>query len=418
MNRAQVGGHGAGNLRWGVRVLAAVVSGLAACVGGEDVPEPWARHVIDDSSRGADGVRLADANGDGLLDIVTGWEEGGMTRIYLNPGVERAKSAWPAITVGKTKSVEDAVFADLDGDGALDVVSCCEGGTRTVYVHWAPAAADYANSGTWRQQAIPESEKRMMWMFAVPAQIDGRNSVDIVAAAKGKGAQIGWFEAPADPGTLQYAWHPIADAGWVMSVVMCDMDGDGDDDVLASDRKGANRGVHWFENPGARNDVHKRWTRHTIGGRDREVMFLKVGDLDADGLTDVVVAAKPDRILFLRRRDASGDTWTEHTISFPTNTGNAKGVAVADFDCDGRNDIVFSCESATGDKRGVMWLSRLGASLDSEWQAHDVSGPDGIKFDRIEILDLDGDGDPDILTCEERAAKGGLGVFWYENPQR
>ena len=38
--------------------------------------EPWPRHVIDDSSVGADGVRLADVNGDGLPDITTGWEEG------------------------------------------------------------------------------------------------------------------------------------------------------------------------------------------------------------------------------------------------------------------------------------------------------------------------------------------------------
>ena len=34
---------------------------------------PWPRHTIDDSSRGADGVRLADVNGDRLPDIVTGW---------------------------------------------------------------------------------------------------------------------------------------------------------------------------------------------------------------------------------------------------------------------------------------------------------------------------------------------------------
>ena len=36
----------------------------------------WKRHVIDDSSRGADGTRLADINGDGLPDIATGWEQG------------------------------------------------------------------------------------------------------------------------------------------------------------------------------------------------------------------------------------------------------------------------------------------------------------------------------------------------------
>ena len=42
-----------------------------------------------------------------------------------------------------------------------------------------------------------------------------------------------------------------------------------------------------------------------------------------------------------------------------------------------------------------------------------LSGPAGVKFDRIELRDLDGDGDLDLITCEER---DNLGVFWYENP--
>ena len=50
------------------------------------VNRPWPRHVIDDSLVGADGVRLADVNGDGLLDVASGWEESGLTRVYLNPG--------------------------------------------------------------------------------------------------------------------------------------------------------------------------------------------------------------------------------------------------------------------------------------------------------------------------------------------
>ena len=44
-----------------------------------------------------------------------------------------------------------------------------------------------------------------------------------------------------------------------------------------------------------------------------------------------------------------------------------------------------------------------------------ISDAEGVKYDRIELLDLDRDGDLDMITCEERA---GLGVVWFENPQK
>ena len=80
----------------------------------------WKMHIIDNTSRGADGVRLKDVNKDGLPDIATGWEEGGVIRTYLNPGPKKVKQPWPHTEVGKVKSPEDAVFADLDGDGDLE----------------------------------------------------------------------------------------------------------------------------------------------------------------------------------------------------------------------------------------------------------------------------------------------------------
>ena len=65
-----------------------------AWVHAEDRGEPWRRHAIDGSSRGADGVRLADVNGDGRPDIATGWEEGGVIRAYLQSRAG-ARSARP-----------------------------------------------------------------------------------------------------------------------------------------------------------------------------------------------------------------------------------------------------------------------------------------------------------------------------------
>ena len=81
-----------------MRILIALATfGIASVATAGD---PWTMHIIDDSSRGADGVRMADVNGDGYLDIATGWEEGGVVRMYLNPGPRRARQSWPGVTVG------------------------------------------------------------------------------------------------------------------------------------------------------------------------------------------------------------------------------------------------------------------------------------------------------------------------------
>ena len=91
-------------------------------------------------------------------------------------------------------------------------------------------------------------------------------------------------------------------------------------------------------------------------------------------------------------------------------TGRMKAVRMGDLDQDGDVDLVYSCEGADGPLRGVIWLE----SQDGHrWIMHDVSGEPGHKYDHMKLLDLDEDGDLDILTCEERDQ---LGVVWYENP--
>lgn len=105
--------------------------------------EPWARHAIDPADAangvmGADGVKLADINGDGRLNIVTGWEEGNRIRFYLQPELSAIRDPWPHVEVAKINSPEDAVFADLDGDGRLDIVSASEGSDRALYVQRSP----------------------------------------------------------------------------------------------------------------------------------------------------------------------------------------------------------------------------------------------------------------------------------------
>ena len=78
------------------------------------------------------------------------------------------------VTVGEVGKPEDAVFVDLDGDGALDVVSSTEGKTRTIFVHWAPQSRNhYLDAEVWNASAIVASKSLTQWMFTLPIQSDG-----------------------------------------------------------------------------------------------------------------------------------------------------------------------------------------------------------------------------------------------------
>ncbi|MHC4880317.1 MAG: FG-GAP repeat domain-containing protein [Planctomycetota bacterium] len=406
--------HSATALLLVTTILAATTSGEP----GHAADSPWKRHTIDDSSKGADGVRLADANGDGYLDIATGWEEGGVIRVYLNPGPQQARQKWPAVTVGRVKSAEDAVFADLDGDGSLDVVSSCEGRTRTMFVHWAPTSRDdYLAESAWETQPIPCTQNKQLWMFALPLDVDGRHGIDLIVGSKGSNGSIGWLESPQNPRDLNgWTYHRLRDSGWIMSLVARDMDGDGDNDVIASDRKGAGRRVLWLENPGpAANRSNTDWIEHPVGGDDSETMFIDVKsprEKPDSPPTEIFTATKPVEMRIFART-AGASAWQSRRLLFADreSIGTAKSVRVADIDLNGRPDIVYSCEQANGAKEGVVWYS-MG---EDRFHRHPISGRDGVKFDLLQLVDLDADGDLDVITCEERA---NLGVIWYENPSK
>ena len=355
---------------------------------------PWKRHTIDDQFRGADGVRLADYNGDGRPDVVTGWEESGVIRLYLQPDSASLTKPWPSVSVAQVRSPEDAVPADLDGDGKLDIVSCHEGKQRQLVVHWNDADAndDLLDASSWSSTRFKQLDGQL-WMFALPlGKLESQ--IALVVGSKGKNASITLLLSPSAPSRDLSDWRTLRlrDAGWIMSLRSVDMDDDGDRDVVFSDRKGNRRMAGWLEQP---DDLMQPWIEHPIAGQDKEPMFLSATS------GQVVVATRNDAFLDCVRM---GQTWRITKIAHPEGVKFGKAIEPL-----GKGQIVMSCNTHAGpikDRPG-LWLR----SVDGNWSAIDPTTH--VKFDRMELLDLDSDGDLDVMTCEERQ---NLGVIWYENP--
>jgi hypothetical protein len=116
----------------------------------------------------------------------------------------------------------------------------------------------------------------------------------------------------------------------------------------------------------------------------------------------------------MRQTSAPAEPWRTQIITVdPSMVGGAKAVAVADLTLDGQLDIVLTCEGATEHKAGVAWAQLTDARTIPADRISSISGVDGVKFDLIALLDLDQDGDSDVITCEETDQ---LGLIWYENP--
>lgn len=398
-------------------------------IGGVTLPpnttgsRPWKRHVVDaadpaDGKKGADGVRIKDANRDRRPDVVTGWEDGKAIRVCLNPGPELATKPWPAVTVGRVSDAEDAVFTDLDGDLRMDVLSACEGKTRSVFVHWAPSSPqDYLEESKWETAAIPCTEGAAAWMFLVPFDVDRDGDMDIITGSKGANGAIGWLVNPGQSRARkldQWRWVKLASAGWIMSICHQDLDGDGHREFTYSDRKGDRSGIYTMSHLNSAPWVSEP---RLLGFFGKEVRFMDIGDLNGDGKPDIATTVAPDQFGYLIQPNETPfrKKWAEKLSSPIRNRaefGESKAVKIADLSGDGKPEIVATGTKADGGLSGAFHFP-FETDPDESITATDIGGPEGIKFDRIEMVDLDGDGDLDLLTCEERA---GLGVFWYENP--
>ncbi len=183
------------------------------------------------------------------------------------------------------------------------------------------------------------------------------------------------------------------------SVYAADLDDDGDRDVIGA--AGAGDEIAWWSNNGG-NPI--QWTKYTIRSGYDFAHEVYAHDLDEDGDMDVLGASTNlDLISWWRNEGGNPVQWTEQTIG--VNFDGAKSVRVADLDDDGDNDVVGAC--LDGNK--VNWWRNDGGDP-IQWTEFNIdSYLTGAH--RVQIIDLDGDQDLDILAAGYLVGQ----IAWYSN---
>ena len=212
--------------------------------------EPWTMRVVEDEVAETRMICAADIDRDGRMDLLGGARVAGVVMWYQNPGDPRTQpwkkhviddqAAWPA----------HGHPVDMDGDGDLDVVMACgmcAGDDRPGEVVW------YENNGTprdgkpWKKHVICRPFPQ--GFEAVAADLDGDGQIEVVATAWGANGGLYWFKHDGDPcGT--WSRHVLKE-GWAMAnqVIVADLDGDGRPDIVAGAERGSNE-LRWWRNEG------------------------------------------------------------------------------------------------------------------------------------------------------------------------
>ncbi|MBI3845453.1 MAG: VCBS repeat-containing protein [Planctomycetes bacterium] len=345
-------------------------------------------------------VALGDLDGDGDMDVVTanGSSPSGddtLTVFFQRPG----GSFSPPLVLTHPGMVQpvDIAVGDLDGDGDLDLVSANGGAGNPTLTIWfqrddAPGVFDFDPEGPLGGPGIPGGR------FSVAiGDLDGDGDNDLAWTKARSGELMIFFQT--EPGRFEANPRgPLGSpgvSGEPRQVVIADLDGDGDNDLVTSNGRPA---------PTQEGDVYLFFqTAPGVFEASRPTSFLEVppgpvaaGDLDGDGHTDVVAGVESFdtrlRVFF----QVTGIPSAPMRLTDP-RLGDSLGVAAADLNGDGRLDLVtansaFSTNSLTLFFQGSTPGEFLRPALEITHPL--MSGP---LF--VTPVDLDGDGAVDLVTA-------------------
>lgn len=295
---------------------------------------------VDESGKGYawDFANIAvDVDGDGFLDVVAcDWFDAQSTW-FRNPGKEwETASLWKEHLIEKNGNFETLASVDLTGSGKnREILPAVQ---RTVWY-------DLTKAGKFDIHVV--SEELLTFGHGV-GDVNGDGRIDIIRPEC-------WFEAPKDIRSGNWKRHSLglfADAPKdAAEIHVLDVNGDRLNDIIAS--AAHDYGIYWFEQIRSGSEIS--WRRHLIDDSWSQVHVLTLCDIDDDGQQEIVAGKRfmahngsdpgefePLGIYWYKpSKTASGEvSWNKHIISYDDGIGVGMNIVFADMNGDGKIDIV------------------------------------------------------------------------------
>jgi hypothetical protein len=329
-------------------------------------------------------IRAGDLNGDGRPEIVTGgwwWE---------NPGWIESK--WRRHEFGGGLK-NAAVVYDFDGDGLADVLGT-DGTVRGGRFYLAMNSG----GGNFAVKKIAAPSRGDFLQGAVAGRLDGDGVQVVLSWHNGDrvSPKIG-TELLHVPDNIAGDWklEQLSALTNEEEIALGDIDGDGRVDI--------HLGTDWLRNMGGGKFERREGLKIAKGSVDR----LRLADVDNDGDLDVVIGLEHAKGLIWGENRKMDDavTWIVHPIAADFLH---MSLDLGDIDGDGDIDVVSGAHKKRGE---VMLYENLGKG--ARWKGHlvDSGAPNIDHHMGTQLVDLDGDGDLDIISVGWRDRS----VTIYEN---
>jgi len=363
-------------------------------ISGEGPPPLWSKPILGYA------VAVGDITGDGEPEVIAGalndtsdkegTLEGGFTietggwKVYVFD--KDGDLLWSYPVTGEVKDIE---IGDVDGDGIDDIVACN-----------SYASHVYAINGTGHNiTGWPLITGAPIVDLAV-GQLDGLGGMDVAA--------IGPYDLLVYNSTGALMWSACVDEG--CAVEIGDVDGDGDNEVVAADYNpspvtggfGVTFGgwVLAYDGDDGGAPLYSFYTEDN--GRIEDI---ELGDLD--GNPDDVEVAAVTRILYtLFAIDIDSPPAEQEMWSYPIAWPSAyygESLAIGDVDRDYKNEVVAASSEPTHCVYAFDGVDGDGDGQgDLVWSKYCVGGP----ISDVEVGDLDGDGDLDVVFGDPTAVSG------------